>query len=232
MTGFRLTSGPACIAITKQILNELASSVLRQSDDSNMLHKTDAVRGKIAEVSRYGSRFIIFHSFISADHKLVCDGERVVFNNGPHRFLREPGLRTRKCYSEGEKSYTTQFFIVLLSSFQVFCSQKCLDASLTALDVIGSPAISESHWANKFHRDAVRHLLLHETNDSLKIMSALFGLQYSGVSFDRSFTLPFLDYRLSGQTQREGRQAPKSPVPRKLRFEEDVDQQEEFRGRP
>lgn len=52
MTEFRLSTGPICIAITKEILNQLSLDVRQQSTDSNMLYKTDAIRGKIAEVSK------------------------------------------------------------------------------------------------------------------------------------------------------------------------------------
>ncbi|XP_018579425.1 acyl-CoA dehydrogenase family member 9, mitochondrial [Anoplophora glabripennis] len=150
MNEFRLSSGAACIAITKQILNRLALSMLEQSNDSNMLYKTDAVRGKIAELT---TKLYAMESVLYLTTGLI-------------------------------DSYENQDCELESAIVKIFCSQSCLTASLTALDMVGMPAISESHWASKFHKDITRHLSLHETNDSLEIMTALFGLQFAGVQLN------------------------------------------------
>lgn len=51
MTEQRLSFGAMCISLSKKMLNNLIKDILKRSNDENQFHKTDAIRGKIAEVS-------------------------------------------------------------------------------------------------------------------------------------------------------------------------------------
>lgn len=46
---------------------------------------------------------------------------------------------------------------------------------------IGSAAYLEGHWVNSLYNDSLGHVLLNETNDALRIVISLVGLQFSGV---------------------------------------------------
>lgn len=48
--------------------------------------------------------------------------------------------------------------------------------------MVGVPAYMEGHWLNLLYNDALGHLVLNETNDSLRMVIALSGLQHAGVS--------------------------------------------------
>ncbi|CAH1961684.1 unnamed protein product [Acanthoscelides obtectus] len=70
------------------------------------------------------------------------------------------------------------------SIVKVFCSEKLWEASNLCLDLTGTVAISDSHFANKYHKEALPFVSLHDPNDSLKIIIALLGLQHAGVSLN------------------------------------------------
>lgn len=53
---------------------------------------------------------------------------------------------------------------------------------LQCMTLIGSAAYVEGHWLNSLYNDALGHVLLNETNDALRIVISLIGLQFSGVS--------------------------------------------------
>lgn len=46
----------------------------------------------------------------------------------------------------------------------------------------GTPASMESHWLNRLYNDALSNLMINETNESLRLVIALLGLQHAGVN--------------------------------------------------
>lgn len=66
-------------------------------------------------------------------------------------------------------------------NFQVFSSERCLESIQRCLKLAGPPAFMEDHWLNRLYNDALGQVLLNETNESLRIIIALFGLQHAGV---------------------------------------------------
>lgn len=53
---------------------------------------------------------------------------------------------------------------------------------MECMRMVGVPAYMEGHWLNSLYNDALGHLVLNETNDSLRMVIALSGLQHAGVS--------------------------------------------------
>lgn len=62
ITELRLSTGPMCVAVSKQILNNLITEIRNKSDDKNLLHETDGIRETIGEmiVSVYAMESIIY----------------------------------------------------------------------------------------------------------------------------------------------------------------------------
>ncbi|KAG5877267.1 hypothetical protein JTB14_009763 [Gonioctena quinquepunctata] len=147
---YRLSMGSMGIAVTRKNLNNLAGEILDKSDETNLLHKTDAVRGRIGELTAtlYAMESI---SYLTAG---LIDG------------------------------YENQDCEMECAIVKVFSSENTMEASNVCLDLIGTTATSETHWANILHREAIRLTTLHETNDSLKIIMALLGLQYAGIALN------------------------------------------------
>ncbi|VEN58835.1 unnamed protein product [Callosobruchus maculatus] len=81
-------------------------------------------------------------------------------------------------------SYENQDCQLETAIVKVFCSEKLWEASTTYLDLAGAAAVSESHSANKYHREALPFITLHDTNDCLKIVIALLGLEHAGVALN------------------------------------------------
>ncbi|KAJ8983204.1 hypothetical protein NQ317_016425 [Molorchus minor] len=147
---FRLSAGPTCITLFKQIHNNLTKSILEQSNDFTMLHETDAIRGKLGEATMW---LYAMESMLYLTTGLL-------------------------------DSYENQDCELESTIVKVFCSQKCSDISMVSLDLIGTAATSESHWTNQLHKESLRYLTLHETNDSLKMIIALLGLQFAGAKMN------------------------------------------------
>nr|CAH7718209.1 unnamed protein product [Callosobruchus chinensis] len=147
---YRLSVGPPCIALTKNILNSLSNEIIRKSNDENLLHKTDAVRSVIAQITT------ALYAMESATY--LTSG---LFDN-----------------------YENQDCQLETAIVKVFCSEKLWEASTAYLDLAGPMAASESHLANKYHREALPFITLHDTNDTLKIIIALLGLEHAGVALN------------------------------------------------
>lgn len=49
-------------------------------------------------------------------------------------------------------------------------------------DFFGTPSYLPNHWVNENYRDALAYVLLNESNDNLKLLIGLMGIQYAGVS--------------------------------------------------
>ncbi|XP_056641483.1 complex I assembly factor ACAD9, mitochondrial [Diorhabda sublineata] len=62
ITELRLSIGPMCVTVSKQILNNLITEIRNKSDDKNLLHETDGIREKIGEmiVSIYAMESILY----------------------------------------------------------------------------------------------------------------------------------------------------------------------------
>ncbi|KAJ8937474.1 hypothetical protein NQ314_011863 [Rhamnusium bicolor] len=149
---FRLSTGSACITLTKKIINNLAKNILQSSNDINVLFKTDAIRGKIGEVA---TDLYAMESAVYLTSGLI-------------------------------DSYENQDCALESAIVKVFCAEKCMDSSLISLDLLGAQTISDSHWAVESHKEALRYWTLYETNDSLKIIVALLGLQYAGTKLNET----------------------------------------------
>nr|CAI5825289.1 unnamed protein product [Callosobruchus analis] len=147
---YRQSIGPPCITLTKQILNSLSNEIIRKSNDENLLHKTDAVRSIIAEIT------VSLYGMESATYLTA-------------------GLFD---------SYENQDCQLETAIVKAFCSEKLWQASRAYLDLAGTAAVSESHLANKYHREALPFITLHDSNDSLKVIIALLGLEHVGVALN------------------------------------------------
>lgn len=64
---------------------------------------------------------------------------------------------------------------------KVLSSEHCLKVTSSCLDFLGTEAYMSGHWCNALHQNALSHVMLNETNDNLKLIIALIGLQYAGV---------------------------------------------------
>ncbi|XP_023018926.2 acyl-CoA dehydrogenase family member enigma [Leptinotarsa decemlineata] len=67
---------------------------------------------------------------------------------------------------------------------KIFATENTMKTSLTCLDLIGTLAASETHWANILHKETLLLSILHESSDNLKIITSLLGLQYAGVTLN------------------------------------------------
>lgn len=75
---------------------------------------------------------------------------------------------------------------------KVFVSDNCLKAANSCVEFLGTQAYLKDHWCNKYYQDALAHVLLNESNDSLKITIPLLGLQHAGVRL--TTLMPVMSY--------------------------------------
>lgn len=85
-------------------------------------------------------------------------------------------------------NYDKQDCDVEAAIVKVFASEQGVQSALTCLDFMGTPAFINEHWANALHRDALAYKILNETNNSLKLVIALFGIQHAGVSTEHFYS--------------------------------------------
>ncbi|GLV44016.1 Enigma [Carabus blaptoides fortunei] len=67
---------------------------------------------------------------------------------------------------------------------KVFSSEACLQSIMECVKMVGVPAYMEGHWLNSLYSDALGHIVLSETNDSLRMVIALSGLQHAGMELN------------------------------------------------
>lgn len=84
-------------------------------------------------------------------------------------------------------NYDKQDCEVEATIVKVFASEQSVKSALTCLDFIGAPAFINKHWANESYRDALAYTILNETNNSLKLVIALYGVQHAGVSAEHYY---------------------------------------------
>lgn len=58
------------------------------------------------------------------------------------------------------------------------------------MKLIGSAAFNDNHWLSSLYNDALGQVLWNETNETLRIVIALLGLQYSGVRYTSQASIP------------------------------------------
>lgn len=64
---------------------------------------------------------------------------------------------------------------------RIFSAEQTHKNILSCLEIIGSTAYLPTHWSNQIYRDATTYLVLNEPIKSLKLSTALLGLQHAGI---------------------------------------------------
>lgn len=152
---YRLSTGPALIALSKKMSEHLLSWVKEQEPTQSTDYTTaESVYNITSQITKsiYAMESMTYFTagLMDCYHDQDCEIEAAIV--------------------------------------RIYSAEQCHRNALSCLELIGSPGYLRNHWTNQIYRDATTYLIFNESVKSLKLSTALLGLQHAGTKLQHLVT--------------------------------------------